>query len=179
MLYSNLGNCYDQYPILFCQIPKQFLPRDLLAIYLDSLRYYTLHMRKKETFGDYSYGLEAYRRWKVALNGSFEHFGLRYLDGVYAEKKLHAAEYIACMLLGSKHMPELIQASQQIAKVFLTIHHEILEQDFNGWNHLHKPVSDAQAKRVQELLDQAEALEECAVAAAEQVIQDIPCAERV
>jgi hypothetical protein len=43
------------------------------------------------------------------------------------------------------------------------MHFDVLEQDFSGWNHLHKPVSEAQAKQIRSLLVQAKLLEEQAV----------------
>jgi hypothetical protein len=44
-----------------------------------------------------------------------------------------------------------------------TVSKRVLEQDFNGWNHLHEQVSDVQAKQIQSLLSQAKLLEEQAV----------------
>jgi hypothetical protein len=161
ILYSNLGRTFQPAPVMYCHYPVSYESRDEHDIWVDSLKFYVQYMRESKVRGDFGQGLAAYEYWINAMNTNFKPFGLRYITGVYAERKMLAYTYFESR---SKRLkPDFVEIWSNIKDTFKKMHFDILEQDFNGWNHLHKPVSEAQAKQVKSLLLQAKLLEGQAV----------------
>ncbi|RKN79203.1 hypothetical protein [Paenibacillus ginsengarvi] len=161
ILYSNLGRTFQPAPIMYCHYPISYEPRKEHDIFADSLTFYVRYMRESNIRGDFDQGLAAYDYWIHAMNTDFQPFGLRYITGVYTERKILTYQYFEGH---NKYLsPDFIEIWDNIQVIFRKIHFDILEQNFNGWNHLHKSVSKTQAKAVQNLLSQAKILEERAL----------------
>lgn len=161
ILYSNLGRTFQSAPIMYCHYPISHESRKEQDIFADSLKFYVQYMKESNVRGDFGQGLAAYDYWINAMNTDFQPFGLRYITGVYAERKILAYKYFEGHNKVLK--PYFVEIWDNIQGIFKKIHFDILEQDFNGWNHLQKQVSKTQAKDIQTLLSQAKILEEQAV----------------
>ena len=149
ILYQNLGRHLGK--VLYCQFPIGYVPRSLEDMVNDSLRYYIQHMTSPEK----NYGLNAYDNLLYALENECEDFGLRYTTGVYTERKQHAAGFfndeddaVRSIYKGNRNVEKAGELYKVIAKLYEKIHVEILEQGFDGWNHLQKPVSDKAKKAI-------------------------------
>jgi hypothetical protein len=161
ILYCNLGRTFQPAPIMYCHYPVSYESRDEHDIWADSLKFYVKYMRDSKVRGDFAQGLVAYDHWIRAMDTAFEPFGLRYITGVYAERKMLAYQYFQGRSKLLK--PDFAETWRSVKDIFEKMHFDVLEQDFSGWNHLHKPVSEVQAKQIRSLLVQAKSLEEQAV----------------
>ena len=107
----------------------------------DSLKYYISHMTSPEP----NYGLNAYGNLLHALENDCDSFGLRYTTGVYTERKAQAEDFINDDVLalhkGSDTIKKAGEHFAAVKELYKKIHFEVLEQGFDGWNHLQKPVS--------------------------------------
>jgi hypothetical protein len=130
-------------------------------------------MKNSRIKGNYAVGLAAYDHWINALEQGYRSFGLRYITGVYAERKRHGAAYIHSIQLDSNALPLWAESYEQIKDIFTRMQVDILEQGFDGWNHLHKPVKSSQAKLMNALLEEAKQWEMKAVGWAEICLKDL------
>ena len=128
-----------------------------------SLRYYVGQMEKGfHTAPGFQSGLRAYDVWARALEGgNFHPFGLRYITAVYAEAKMHAANYLEMLAHdwgGLTSLGEAAPIFKDVAAVFqnMTV---VLEQDVRGAKHLGEPATAKQAAALAPLVRQARRLE--------------------
>lgn len=161
ILYANLGRTFQPAPAMYCHYPLSYELRDEQTILTDSLRFYVQYMKESKVHGDFAQGLAAYDNWINAMNTDFDPFGLRYITGVYTERKILAYIYFKNHFMDLN--PSLVEVWDSLQGTFKKIHFEILEQDFDGWNCLNKSVSESQAKQIVKMLEQAKSLEEKAV----------------
>lgn len=138
ILYQNLGSTFGN--VLFCQFPLNYTFRPMEHRINDSLHYYIQHMKSSNT----SYGLKAYDNLIYALEHECDDYGLRYTTGVYTERKQQASSFfndeVKELYKNNAKIEKAAELYNDISKLYGKIHFEILNQDFEGWNHLNKPV---------------------------------------
>ena len=146
ILYQNIGSHMGN--MLFCQFPTAYKKREFADMVNDSLKYYISHMTSTEP----NYGLNAYSNLLHALANDCDSFGLRYTTGVYAERKAQAEDFINDDVLSLYKRSDAIKKAGEhfiaVKELYNKIHFEVLEQGFDGWNHLQKPVSSEAKKAI-------------------------------
>lgn len=167
MLYENIGVKFPKAPFLHYQIPVAAASFDLEQTYRGSFRLYVEEMEKKFHMSpDFHSGFLAYDCWVHALEADdYDPFGLRYGTTVYTESKMFAAEYarrLAGEWGGLRRMDDIVGLFGQIAAEYGHMM-AVLEQDFNGGQHLGKPVTRKQAQALIPHLQRAKRLEAEAV----------------
>ncbi|WP_018759269.1 hypothetical protein [Paenibacillus terrigena] len=164
MMYANIAKKFSPAPFLHYQIPVERVPYDCEQVYRDSLHYYVNEMEKEEHIApDFQCGFKAYDNWIQSLReASYQDFGLRYLVSVYAESKMCAAEYVRKLSetwTGISGLADIAAKFEEIWEIYRVMSEEVLMQDWNGNQHLGKPVSKTQVQQMIPLLEQARALE--------------------
>jgi len=146
LLYENLGNTFGN--TLFCQFPLSYTVRLMEDRINGALRYYVQHMKSDNT----NYGLKAYNNLIYALEHGCDDFGLRYTTGVYTERKQQASHFfgdeVRMLYKNNESTEKAAELYDDIKKLYEKIHFEMLNQDFSGWNHLDKPVSNEIKKAI-------------------------------
>lgn len=167
MLYQNIAKKFPPAPFLHYQIPLEAIPFDRDKAYLDSFAFYVQEMEKEYHMApDFKSGFRAYGNWLDALSSHrCDPFGLRYCTTVYAESKCFAASYtrhLAQAWGGLQRLDEVADLFSQVAGLYQSMM-AVLEQDWNGAQHLGKPVSAEQMKQLIPLVQAAMQVEERAV----------------
>jgi len=167
MLYENIAKKFPPAPFLHYQIPVAKVPIDLERVYRDSLTMYVDEMERAFHMSpDFHSGLHAYDVWMQSLSdNTYNPFGLRYCTTVYAESKCFAAEYahaLADKWNGWSGIRMLADYFDQIAHSYKSMMN-VLEQDWNGGQHLGKPVNEKQAQGMIPHILKAKQLEEQSV----------------
>ncbi len=171
VLYENLGRHGQALPWLHYQIPVAVEPVDRAQAYRRSLEFYLEQMDRQADVGTspwrHFHGLPGYDAWATALRSrKFHAFGLRYCTQVFAESKRFAASYMRHLV--DVWEPELTDAASLFDRLAGTYDRMlgVLEQPVETGQWMwREPVSEAQAARLAQLVDEAHRLESAAVRA--------------
>jgi hypothetical protein len=175
ILYQNIGKTFGS--CLYCHYPLSYQTIPINERIRHSLQFFVEHMTEKPYDKDSaSYcGLSAYKAWINALDSGYDPFGVRYVTGMYTERKNQGAGYFEWIstVIDIPALKDLANTYQGIARLFNTMHFDILCQTFSGWDCLNNPVSDSMAADMKRTLAEIFVKEEQAILLAGEALKDL------
>ena len=166
ILYENLGKTFEFSPWIYYQYPVSNKPIPKKEMIKNSLKYYVEHMEGGNSEDDYTIGLAAYDHWINSLSGDFDSFGLRYCSVIYWERKDSICLYMNIVkryFPDNVHVEELQTLFSEIARLYLRLREDVLNQGLDGPGDLCKPVTKDMAKEAVKVILDIKSLEEKAV----------------